>query len=71
MKLFTVEYFDRLDWEYKEKKIIANNKEELITFINNYINPEFRYLENLLTNETRDSFLIDYEEDITIPFILE
>lgn len=72
MKLFSVCYFDNIEWRHTEKKILANDEQEVITFINKICSPQFRdspYSKNM--DKKVDSLKITYEDEITFPIDLD
>lgn len=67
MNVYMVRYWDHLDYKDKTRFYLANDQEELVSFIDNRVlAPEFRQ-----NNKGKDSLKIDIEEEnVSIPYLL-
>jgi len=69
---YYAEWFDSLDWKYKEGYFISTSEEELKTYFNIVVcKPAFRETPYRGTKEKEDSLTITFNKEITLPYSLQ
>jgi hypothetical protein len=69
--LFTVEYHDGVDWEWKSFDLIAVDEEQVLTYINNQRSADCRTTTYRSADEPLDSLTIENKGVVQLPFKLE
>lgn len=69
LKKFRVSLFDRLDWDWKEFEIVAEDSETVLSYIDERFNPQFRRTPYSMAEE--DSLDIRLIADVELPIVTE
>lgn len=63
--IFTITFFDRLQWKVREFEMVAENEEQMREFVNSQCEVQFR------TEDGQDTLRIIDTDEVATPFGIE